>query len=99
MQLRQFAAIKARQHDRAPRMPGRRSDQPVDQAGGLDFIAPSECLDDALHVAAALARALDEVEVLVGPNLLDADKHGAAPCSWQGTTTHCAAASKICNLY
>jgi hypothetical protein len=80
-------------------MARRRSDQPIDEVGGLDFIAPAERLDDALHVAAALARVLDEVEVLVGPNLLDADEHGAAPCPWQGTTILCVAASKISTLY
>jgi hypothetical protein len=40
-----------------------------------------ERLDNALRMAAALARVLDEVEVLVGSDLLDADKHGAAPYS------------------
>src|SRR4029077_12118367 len=65
MQLRQLAAIKARQHDRAARMARRRGDQPVDQTRGLDLVAPAERLDDALHVAATLAGVLDEVEILV----------------------------------
>jgi hypothetical protein len=55
MQLRQFAAIQARQHDRAARVPCRRGDQPINQTRGLDLVAPAERLDDALHMAAALA--------------------------------------------
>ena len=62
-------------------MARRRGDQPVDQTRGLDLVAPAESLDDALHVAATLAGVLDEVEILVGSDLLDADEHGAAPCS------------------
>src|SRR5215469_12587353 len=89
MQLRQLAAIKARQHDRAARMARRRGDQPIDQTRGLDLVTPAERLDDALHVAATLAGVLDEVEILVGSDLLDADEHGAAPCSWQSTTILC----------
>ena len=58
-----------------------RGDQPIEQTRGFDLIAPAERLDDTLHVAATLTGVLDEVEVLVGSNLLDADKHGAAPCS------------------
>ena len=65
-------------------MPRRRGDQPVDQAGGFDLVAPAERLDDALNVAPALACVLDEVEVLIGSDLLDADEHGAAPCLRQG---------------
>jgi hypothetical protein len=80
MQFWQVTAIKTRQYDRAARMACRRGDQPIDQSGGLDLVAPAQRLDDTLHVAAALARVLDEVEVLVGSDLLDADKHGAAPC-------------------
>jgi hypothetical protein len=87
--FRQLAAIEARQHDRAARMARRRGDQPVDQAGGFDLLAPAERFDDALNVATGLARVLDEVKVLVGSDLLDADKHGAAPCSRQSTTILC----------
>src|SRR6516225_1684072 len=83
MQLRQLAAIKTRQHDRTARIACRRSDQPIDQARGLDLVAPAERLDNALHMATALAGVLDQVEVFVGSNLLDADKHSAAPCSSQ----------------
>jgi len=61
----------------------RRGDQPIDQAGSLDRLAPAERLDDALDMTAALARVLDEVEILVGSDLLDANKHGAAPCLQQ----------------
>src|SRR5262249_33351082 len=99
MQLRQLAAVKARQYDRAARMARRRGDQPVDQTRGLDLVAPAERLDDALHVAATLAGVLDEVEILVGSNLLDADEHGAAPCSSQSTTILCIITSKIATPY
>ena len=67
-------------------MARRRGDQPVDQTRGLDLVAPAERLDDALHVAATLAGVLDEVEILLGSDLLDADEHGAAPCRYQDTT-------------
>jgi len=80
-------------------MARRRGDQPVDQTRGLDLVAPAERLDDALHVAATLAGVLDEVEILVGSDLLDADEHGAAPCSWQSTTILCVTTSKIATLY
>src|ERR1700757_3089903 len=94
MQLRQLAAIKARQHDRAARMARCRGDQPVDQTRSLDLVAPAERLDDALHVVATLAGVLDEVEIFVGSDLLDADEHGAAPCSSQSTTILCVTTSK-----
>src|SRR5215467_11471604 len=99
MQLQQLAAIKARQYDRAARMARRRGDQPVDQTRGLDLVAPAERLDDALHVAVTLAGVLDEVEILVGSDLLDADKHGAAPCSSLSTTILCVITSKIVTRY
>src|SRR6201981_1167011 len=99
MQLRQLAAIKARQHDRAARMARRRGDQPVDQTRGLGLVAPDERLDDAMHVAVTLAGVLDEVEILVGSDLLDADEHGAAPCSSQSTTSRCVTTSKIVPRY
>src|ERR1700739_5149702 len=99
MQLRQLAAIKARHHKRAARMARRGGDQPVDQTRGLDLVAPAERLDDALHVAATLAGVLDEVEILVDSDLLDADEHGAAPCSWQSTTILCVITSKIATPY
>jgi hypothetical protein len=67
----------------------RRGDQPIERSRGLDLVAPAERLDDALHVATALARVLDEVEIFVGSNLLDADEHGATPCSRQGTNLNC----------
>jgi hypothetical protein len=58
-------------------------DQPINQSRSLDLLAPAERLDDALDMAAALARILDQLEVLVGSDLLDAHKHGAALCSSQ----------------
>jgi hypothetical protein len=56
---------------RAARMARRRGDQPIEQTRGFDLVAPPECLDDALDMATALARVLDQVEVLIGSNLLD----------------------------
>src|ERR1700745_2879036 len=99
MQLRQFAAIEARQHDRAARMARCRGDQPIDQSRGLDLVAAAEGLDDAPHVAAPLADILDEVEILGGSDLLDADKHGAARCSRQSTTILCTTTRKILTFY
>ena len=49
--------------------------------------------------ASTLAGVLDEVEILVGSDLLDADEHGAAPCSWQSTTILCVTTSKITTIY
>jgi hypothetical protein len=63
-----------------------RRDQAVEQVGVLDHITTAERLDDALDVAAALAGVLDEVEVLVRPDLLDANEHGAKPTCAQNTT-------------
>ena len=80
-------------------MARRRGDQPVDQTRGLNLVAPAKRLDDALDIAAALAGVLDEVEVFVGSDLLDADKHGAAPCFRTSTTILCIPASSILNLY
>jgi hypothetical protein len=62
-------------------MARRRGDQPIEHTRGFDLVAPAERLDDALHMAAALPDVLDEIEVLVGSDLLDANKHGAASCS------------------
>jgi len=50
-------------------------------------------------VAAALAGVLDQVEVFVGSDLLDADERGAAPCCRTSTTILCIPASRILNLY
>lgn len=80
-------------------MARRRGDQPVDQTRGLDLVAPAERLDDALHVATTLAGVLDKVEILVGSDLLDADEHGAAPCSSQSTTILCVDTSEIVTRY
>jgi len=84
-QFRQLAAVEAGQHDGAAGMTGCRGDQAVEQAGGLDLIAPAERLDDPLDVAAALADVLDEVEILVAADLLDTNEHGWCP-DW-GTDT------------
>ena len=60
-------------------MAGGGGDQAIEQVGVLDLIAPAERLDDALDMAAALAGVLDEVEILVRPDLLDADEHVGRP--------------------
>src|ERR1700747_1726001 len=65
-----------------------RGDQAVEHVGVLDFIASAERFDDTLDVTAPLARILDEVEVFVGSNLLDADEHGVEPDCGQATTTN-----------
>ena len=65
-------------------MAGGRGDQAVEQVGVLDLIASAERLDDALDVATALARVLDEVEVFVGSDLLVADEHGPIPVCYPG---------------
>ena len=57
-------------------MAGGGDDQAVEQAGGLNLVAPAERFDDALDVAAALAAVLDEVETFVATDLLDTDEHG-----------------------
>lgn len=67
-------------------MAGGGGDEVVEEVGVLDLVAPAEGFDDALDVASALAGILHEVEVFVGPDLLDADEHGAAPCWRKGTT-------------
>ena len=54
-------------------MAGGGGDQAIQQIGGLQFVAPAELLDDALDVPPALAGVLDEVEVFVATDLLDAD--------------------------
>jgi hypothetical protein len=69
-------------------MAGGRGDQAVQHVGVLDLIASAERLDDALDVAAALASVLDEVEVFVGSDLLDADEHGPIPDCSQATTSN-----------
>ena len=45
-------------------------DQAVEQVGVLDLIAPAECLDHALDMAAALAGVLHQVEVSYRPIFL-----------------------------
>jgi hypothetical protein len=75
-ELGQFAAIEAGQHDRTPGMLRGGGDQAVQQVGVLDRVAPAERLDDALDMPAALAGVLDQVEILVAADSLDADEHG-----------------------
>src|SRR6266581_111319 len=45
-------------------------------------------IDRPLDMAAALARVLDEVEILVATDLLDADEHGVSPGLPQKTPQH-----------
>src|SRR6266446_3134916 len=87
-QWRQFAAVKVRQHDRAPRMPCRRRNQRVQRSCGRDFVASAQHFDHPLNMTAALARVLDEVEILVATDLLDADEHWASPGFPQKTPQH-----------
>src|SRR5512134_3751922 len=79
-QLGKLAAIEARQHDRAPRMPRRRCHQRIQHPGRLDLVPTSQRFDHTLHVPSALAGVLDEIEILVGADLLDPDEHRGAPC-------------------
>ncbi len=70
-------------------MARRRGDQRIQQSRRLDLVTTSQRLDHALNMASALAGVLDEIEILVGTDLLDANEHGAA--SWspiQDTTQH-----------
>jgi hypothetical protein len=56
-----------------------RGDQAIEQVGVLDYVAAGERVDDALDVAAAPAGVLDEIELFVGSDLVDADAHGPIP--------------------
>jgi len=76
MQFGQLAPVEARQHDRTAGVAGGGGDQAIEQIGVLHLVAPPQRLDNALHMAAALAGVLDEVEVFVRTDLLDADEHG-----------------------
>ena len=69
-------------------MASSRGDQAIEHVGVLDFIASAERLDDTLDVTATLASVLDEVEVFVGSDLLDADEHGVEPDCPQATTSN-----------
>jgi hypothetical protein len=85
-QLGKLAAIEARQHDRPSRMPRRRRHQRIQHPGRLDLVATSQRLDHALHVASALTGVLDQIEILVGADLLDPDEHRGAP--WRFPRKH-----------
>ena len=85
-QLSQLAAIVARQHDRPSRMPRCRCRQRIQHPGLLDLVATPQRLDDALYMASALAGVLDQIEILVGADLLDPDKHRGAP--WRSPPKH-----------
>ncbi len=86
LQFGQLAAIEARQYDRTPRVPRGRSHQRIEHPGGLDLIAATQRLDHALDVPPALTGILDEIKILVGPNLLDPDEHRGAP--WRSPQRH-----------
>ena len=75
-QLPELTAIETRQHDRTSRMACRRGHQGIDEAGSFDLVAAAKRLDHALHMPAALARVLDQIEIIVRPDLLDPDEHG-----------------------
>jgi hypothetical protein len=46
----QLAITEAGKHDGAAKMPGSRGNPTVERAGGLDLVAPAECLDDVLNM-------------------------------------------------
>jgi hypothetical protein len=60
-------------------MAGGRGDPAVEHVDVLDLIASPQLFDDTLEVTAAFAIVLDEVEVFVGSDILDADNHGVEP--------------------
>jgi hypothetical protein len=60
-------------------VPGGGGDEAVEQARGLDLVAPTEGLDNALNMSPSLADILDEVEVLITANLLDTHEHRCCP--------------------
>ena len=76
----QLAAVETGQHDRPAGVTRGRGDQSVERVGVLDRGPPSERLDDALDMAAALADVLHQIGVFIRPDLLDANEHGAATC-------------------
>src|SRR5512134_797273 len=78
LQSRKFAAVEAREHDRAAGVPGRGRDQRIQEPRCLDRVTTPQRLDHPLHMAAALASILDEIEILVATDLLDANEHDAA---------------------
>src|SRR3954470_11125351 len=94
-QLGQFAAVETGKHNRAAGVARGGGNQAVEEVGVLDLIAPAKRLDDALDVAATLASVLDEIEVFVGSDLLDADEHGVEPDYRQATTSNRSASSYI----
>jgi hypothetical protein len=83
--FRQFATIEAGQHDGAAGVADGGGNQAVKQFGVLDLVAPAKRFDDALDMAATLADVLDEVEIFVAADLLDADEQGWYP-GWHGDT-------------
>ena len=74
-QGRHAALVDQRQDHRALRHPGGRTGQAVEIAVGLDLLLAAQVLDDPLLGAAALAHALDQVDVAVGADLLLAHEH------------------------
>ena len=79
-QLSELPAVVARQHDRASRMACCRGGQRIEHPGALDLITTAQGFNRPLHVPSAFTDVLDEIDVLVASNLLDADEHLAAPC-------------------
>ncbi len=76
-QRRELALVEGGEDQGAAAVARRRDGELVEQARRLDLVAAAEGLDDALHVPAALAEVLDEVDVVVAVDALDADEHGA----------------------
>ena len=59
----------------------------IQHPGRLDLVPTSQRFDHALHVPPALAGVLDEIEILVGADLLDPDEHRGAPWRSHESTT------------
>jgi hypothetical protein len=76
-QRRELTLVEGGEDQGAAGVPGGRDGQLIEQALGLDLLAAAERLNDALHLPAALADILDEVDVVVAVDALDTDEHGA----------------------
>jgi hypothetical protein len=97
--LRQFAAVEARQHDGAPGMAGGGGDEAAGQAGVFNLAAAAERFDDALDMASALANVLDEGKVLLAADLLDTDEHGWCPGSGRDTMANPIESSPLAGFF
>ena len=97
-QLGKLAAIEARQHDRAPRMPRCRCHQRIQHPGRLDLVPTSQRFDHALHVPPALAGVLDEIEILVGVSDIWNDKPPASALMLRWTASFTIFCTRTANV-